>query len=62
MPGWIASSSTRHTAITAKSRRLSNARMKRELRLRLLHPTPHAMLAQVAPRELTRQLALPIGA
>jgi hypothetical protein len=45
-----------------ESRRLSNARMKRELRLRLLHPTPHAMLAQVAPRELTRQLALPIGA
>jgi len=44
-----------------ESRRLSNARMKRELRLRLLHPTPHAMLAQVAPRELTRQLALPIG-
>jgi hypothetical protein len=35
--------------------------LKRELRLRLLHPTPHAMLAQVAPRELTRQLALPIG-
>jgi nucleoside-diphosphate-sugar epimerase len=45
----------------SESRRLSNARMKRELRLRLMHATPHAMLAQVAPRELTRQLALPIG-
>jgi nucleoside-diphosphate-sugar epimerase len=45
----------------SESRRLSNARMKRELRLRLVHPTPHAMLAEVAPRSLTRQLALPIG-
>jgi len=45
----------------SESRRLSNARLKRELRVRLAHPTPHAMLAQVAPRELTRQLALPIG-
>ena len=35
--------------------------MKRELRVRLAHPTPHAMLAQIAPRELRRQLALPIG-
>jgi len=45
----------------SESRRLINARLKRELRVRLAHPTPHAMLAQVAPRELTRQLALPIG-
>jgi hypothetical protein len=35
--------------------------MKGELRLRLRHPTPHAALAQAAPRELRRQLALPIG-
>jgi nucleoside-diphosphate-sugar epimerase len=45
----------------SESRRLSNARLKRELRLRLAHPTPHAMLAEVAPRELRRQLALPIA-
>ncbi len=44
-----------------ESRRLSNARLKRELRVVLRHPTPHAMLAEIAPRELTRQLALPIG-
>jgi len=45
----------------SESRRLVNARMKRELRMRLRHPTPNAMLAQTAPRELRRQLALPIG-
>lgn len=45
----------------SESRRLSNARLKRELRLTLAHPTPHAMLKAIAPRELTRQLALPIG-
>lgn len=45
----------------SESRRLSNTRLKRELRLVLRHPTPHALLAQVAPREFTRQLALPIG-
>jgi len=45
----------------SESRRLANARMKRELRVRLRHPTPDAMLAQCAPRELKRQLALPIG-
>ena len=45
----------------SESRRLGNARMKRELRVRLRHPTPDAMLAQCAPRELKRQLALPIG-
>jgi nucleoside-diphosphate-sugar epimerase len=41
----------------SESRRLVNARAKRELRLRLAHPTPHALLAQVAPRELRKQLA-----
>jgi hypothetical protein len=35
--------------------------MKRELRVRLRHPTPHGELARTAPRELRRQLALPIG-
>jgi nucleoside-diphosphate-sugar epimerase len=45
----------------SESRRLVNARMKRELRVRLRHPTPHDMLAASAPRELRRQLALPIG-
>ena len=44
----------------SESRRLSNARMKLELRVRLAHPTPHAALAQTAPRELRRQLVLPI--
>jgi nucleoside-diphosphate-sugar epimerase len=42
----------------SESRRLVNARAKRELRLRLAHPTPDALLAQVAPRELRKQLAL----
>jgi nucleoside-diphosphate-sugar epimerase len=42
----------------SESRRLVNARAKRELRLRLSHPTPDALLAQVAPRELRKQLAL----
>lgn len=45
----------------SESRRLCNARLVGELRLRLLHLSPHAMLAQIAPRELRRQLALPIG-
>jgi nucleoside-diphosphate-sugar epimerase len=45
----------------SESRRLSNVRLKRELRLQLAHPTPHGMLAAVAPRTLTKQLALPIG-
>ena len=43
-----------------ESRRLSNARLKRELRVSLSHPTPRKMLAEIAPRALTRQLALPI--
>jgi nucleoside-diphosphate-sugar epimerase len=44
----------------SESRRLANDRMKRELRLTLRHPTPHDVLAQTAPRDLGRQLALPI--
>jgi nucleoside-diphosphate-sugar epimerase len=44
-----------------ESRRLSNRRMKRELRVSLAYPTPHAALAQAAPHALTKQLALPIG-
>jgi len=45
----------------SESRRLSNARMKRELRVRLRFPTPRTLLDQIAPRELKKQLALPIG-
>ena len=45
----------------SESRRLSNARLKRELRVKLKFPTPQALLAQIAPRELKKQLALPIG-
>ena len=45
----------------SESRRLVNARMKRELRVRLRYPTPEGALAESAPRELRRQLALPIG-
>ncbi|MGH8801876.1 MAG: NAD-dependent epimerase/dehydratase family protein, partial [Casimicrobiaceae bacterium] len=44
----------------SESRRLSNRRMKRELRLCLHYPTPQVMLAESAPRTLRRQLALPI--
>jgi hypothetical protein len=44
----------------SESRRLSNARLKRELRVNLKFPTPQALLAQIAPRELKKQLALPI--
>jgi nucleoside-diphosphate-sugar epimerase len=42
----------------SESRRLANRRMKDELRVRLAYPTPLAMLAQVAPRALKKQLAL----
>lgn len=42
----------------SESRRLGNARMKRELRVRLRYPTPERLLAEVAPRELRKQLAL----
>jgi nucleoside-diphosphate-sugar epimerase len=44
----------------SESRRLANTRMKRELRLRLKYPTPDAMLAEIAPRALKKQLALPL--
>jgi hypothetical protein len=44
----------------SESRRLTNTRMKRELRLRLKYPTPDTMLAEVAPRALKKQMALPL--
>jgi nucleoside-diphosphate-sugar epimerase len=44
----------------SESRRLSNARMKRELRVRLRYSTPQALLEEVAPRELRKQLSLPL--
>jgi nucleoside-diphosphate-sugar epimerase len=45
----------------SESRRLSNTRMKRELRVRLAYATPDALLADIAPRALKKQLALPLG-
>ena len=44
----------------SESRRLANARMKRELRVRLRYPVPQALLDEVAPRDLRKQLALPL--
>jgi len=44
----------------SESRRLSNARMKRELRVRLRYPTPQCLLEEIAPRDLKKQLALPL--
>jgi len=44
----------------SESRRLRNDRMKRELRVRLRYPTPQQMLDEVAPRDLRKQLALPL--
>jgi hypothetical protein len=44
----------------SESRRLTNTRMKRELRLHLKYPTPDTFLAEVAPRALKKQLALPL--
>ena len=44
----------------SESRRLSNARMKRELRVRLKYATPQQLLAEIAPRDLKKQLALPL--
>jgi nucleoside-diphosphate-sugar epimerase len=44
----------------SESRRLSNARMKRELRVRLRYATPQVLLAEVAPHELRKQLDLPL--
>ena len=43
-----------------ESRRLANARMKRELRLRLKYPTPDVLFAEVARRSPKKQLALPL--
>ena len=45
----------------SESRRLSNARMKHELRVKLRFATPQTLLKRIAPRELKKQLALPIG-
>ena len=44
----------------SESRRLSNTRMKRELRVRLRYPTPQLLLDEIAPRDLKKQLALPL--
>ena len=44
----------------SESRRLANERLKRELRVRLRYPTPDAMLRDIAPRDLKKQLALPL--
>ena len=44
----------------SESRRLANDRMKSELRVRLLFPTPDTLLEGVAHRDLKKQLALPI--
>jgi len=44
----------------SESRRLTNDRLKHELRVRLRYPAPEAMLAEIAPRDLKKQLALPI--
>jgi nucleoside-diphosphate-sugar epimerase len=44
----------------SESRRLSNTRMKRELRVQLRYPTPARLLAQIARRELKKQIPLPL--
>jgi nucleoside-diphosphate-sugar epimerase len=44
----------------SESRRLSNRRMKRELRVHLRYPTPAALLARLAPRGLKKQIPLPL--
>jgi nucleoside-diphosphate-sugar epimerase len=44
----------------SESRRLSNARMKRELRVALRYPDPQVLLDEIAPRDLKKQLALPL--
>ncbi len=43
-----------------ESRRLSNGRMKRELRVRLRYSEPRELLAEIAPRALRKQMALPL--
>jgi hypothetical protein len=42
----------------SESRRLANTRMKRELRVSLRYSTPQALLDEVAPRDLRKQLKL----
>jgi nucleoside-diphosphate-sugar epimerase len=44
----------------SESRRLVNTRMKRELRLALRYPDPKRLLDEIAPRDLRKQLALPL--
>lgn len=44
----------------SESRRLSNNRMKRELRVRLKYATPQRLLEEVAPRDFRKQLTLPL--
>jgi nucleoside-diphosphate-sugar epimerase len=44
----------------SESRRLSNRRMKRELRVQLRYPTPAALLARLEPRGLKKQIPLPL--
>lgn len=44
----------------SESRRLANSRMKRELRVRLRYPTPQVLFAEVAPREIKKQMPLPL--
>jgi nucleoside-diphosphate-sugar epimerase len=44
----------------SESRRLSNGRMKRELRVHLRYPTPAVLLARLAPRGLKKQIPLPL--
>lgn len=41
-----------------ESRRLGNARMKRELRVRLRYPQPQALLSELAPRGVLTQMKL----
>ena len=43
-----------------ESRRLINTRMKRELRVRLKYPTPQRLFDEAAPRDLKKQLNLPL--
>lgn len=44
----------------SESRRLSNQRLKHELRFKLRHATPQSLLDDVARRDPRRQLALPL--
>src|SRR5205814_8516245 len=49
-------------SLISESRRLANQRMNRDLRVRLQYPTPQTLSAEVAPKPLRNQLALPLGA